>query len=137
MSFASRAFPRCNIFHCCPNRSDGWWGRRQTGLIVRYAGSWLIAPVVAFSKISLECLDKTKIYEYYFLWGEKLDVPALVLGYGSLFNHSDDPNAEFSLDIESENMHFSALKDISTGTEITTNYRAGRPDQPLWFDVKS
>jgi len=96
-----------------------------------------IAPVVAFLKSSLERLDKTRLYEYYFLWGEKMDVPALVLGYGSLFNHSDDPNADFILDIESETVHFIALDDITAGREITTNYRAGRPDQPLWFEVKS
>jgi uncharacterized protein len=96
-----------------------------------------IAPVIVFAKASLECIDKTKIYEYYFLWGEKLDIPAVVLGYGSLFNHSDEPNAEFSLDIASENMQFTALDDISSGTEITINYLAGRPDLSLWFEVKS
>ena len=96
-----------------------------------------IAPVISFSKTSIECLDKTKIYEYYFLWGEKMDIPAIVLGYGSLFNHSDTPNAEFNLDLDSDNIHFLALEDITAGREITTNYRAGRPDQPLWFEVKS
>ena len=103
-----------------------------------YSGDLIeIAPVVTFSKLSLECLDETKIYEYYFLWGEKLDIPAIVLGYGSLFNHSDDPNCEFLMDLQSENMHFIAIKNISWGTEITTNYRAGRPDHPLWFEVKT
>jgi len=96
-----------------------------------------IAPVVPFSKDSIECLDKTKFYEYYFLWGEKLDVPALVLGYGSLFNHSNDPNAEFEPDFDSENMHFLALKDIAPGIEITTDYRAGKPELALWFDINT
>lgn len=95
-----------------------------------------IAPVITFSKSSLDCLDKTRLYEYYFLWGEDMEAPALVLGYGSLFNHSDNPNAEFSLDVPSKNIHFIALRDIISGIEITTDYRAGRPDQPLWFDVK-
>jgi len=94
-----------------------------------------IAPVVVLDKRSLECLDRTKLYEYYFLWGEKMDAPALVLGYGSLYNHSENPNVEFSLDVEAGNIHFIALYDILAGTEITTNYHAGRPDQSLWFDV--
>ncbi|RLD21184.1 MAG: SET domain-containing protein [Bacteroidetes bacterium] len=96
-----------------------------------------IAPVISFAKSSIACLDKTKVYEYYFLWGEKMDQPAIALGYGSLFNHNDDPNADFSVDLESESIHFFALKDIAAGTEITTNYRSGRPDQTLWFDVTS
>ena len=96
-----------------------------------------IAPVISFSIGSIECLDKTKIYEYYFLWGEQMNLPAVALGYGSLFNHSDTPNAEFNLDLDAENIHFLATEDVTAGIEITTNYRAGRPDQPLWFDVKS
>ena len=66
-----------------------------------------------------------------------MNLPAIALGYGSLFNHSDTPNAEFNLDLDAENIHFLATEDIAAGIEITTNYRAGRPDQPLWFDVKS
>ena len=94
-----------------------------------------IAPVVVLAKEDIECLDRTKLYEYYFLWGEKLDIPALVMGYGSLFNHSDDPNAEFEFDLDSDNMHFLAIRDISAGIEITTDYRAGKPEQALWFTV--
>lgn len=88
-------------------------------------------------KAQLKELDKTILYEYYFLLGDKMDIPIIVFGYGSLYNHSDTPNAEFQLDLDSKIVHFVAVKDISSGTEITINYRDGNPDEPLWFEERS
>jgi len=45
------------------------------------------------------------------------------LGYAMLYNHSDDPNAEWCADENNENLIvFVALKDIRKGTEITHDY---------------
>ena len=85
-------------------------------------------------KAQLKELDKTILFEYYFLLGEKMNIPIIVFGYGSLYNHSDSPNAEFQLDLKSKTVHFVAVKGIPAGNEITINYRDGNPDEPLWFD---
>lgn len=73
------------------------------------------------------------LWEYSFEWGE--GTVALALGYGSLYNHSYDPNAR--CDVEGDRTKvFTALRDIAPGEEITINYN-GEPDDrtPVWFQV--
>ncbi len=45
----------------------------------------------------------------------------LMLGYGSLYNHSAEPNAEYSEHAE-DALAFTALRDIPAGAEITIDY---------------
>ena len=49
----------------------------------------------------------------------KLNV--FMLGYGSLYNHSGEPSAEY-LDNENDSLVFVALRDIAEGEEITIDY---------------
>lgn len=46
---------------------------------------------------------------------------ALLLGYGSLYNHSDEPNAEY-VALEDDAYSFVALRDIDAGEQITISY---------------
>ena len=73
------------------------------------------------------------LYEYYFEW--KKESIAIALGYGSLYNHAADPNAEFQPDYKNQYIIFKALRDIPAGTEITVDYHAGNPNEKVWFDV--
>lgn len=67
-------------------------------------------------------------------WEEKV---AVATGYGSLYNHSYNPNAQHAKHLDLEEIHFHALRDISTGEEITINY-GGHPTsrEPMWFSVR-
>lgn len=47
---------------------------------------------------------------------------AVALGNGSLYNHSDDANAECYFDKERNILIFDALRTIQKGEEITINY---------------
>ncbi|MBW4497256.1 MAG: SET domain-containing protein [Oscillatoria princeps RMCB-10] len=93
------------------------------------------AQVVVVPHSEREYLDKTVLHNYYYKWGEKLEDAALSLGYGSLYNHSYDPNAVYVKKIEEFVIDFVALREIEEGEEITVNYN-GRPDDksPLWFE---
>ena len=73
------------------------------------------------------------LYEYYFEW--KKDSIAIALGYGSLYNHAETPNAEFQPDYKNQYIIFTAVKDIPAGTEIVVDYHAGNPNEQVWFDV--
>jgi uncharacterized protein len=53
---------------------------------------------------------------------------AVVLGYGSLYNHSYKPNAYYR-DRRNRVKEFIALRDIAAGEEITINYN-GSPHDP-------
>jgi hypothetical protein len=46
---------------------------------------------------------------------------ALMLGYGSLYNHSDDPNAQYVVEAD-DAYSFMALRDIAAGEQITISY---------------
>ena len=45
----------------------------------------------------------------------------IVLGYGMLYNHSDDPNVEYD-QVEPSKITFRALRKIEPGEELTIDY---------------
>ncbi len=67
---------------------------------------------------------------YVFGWGE--GQTALALGYGSLYNHSYEPNAT-TLETSDE-LIITATRNIAVGDEIYINYM-GTAQEGVWFDV--
>ena len=93
-----------------------------------------ICPVIIISKVELPIIHKTTLHDYYFLWGPNLDQAAIALGYGSLYNHAVESNADFILDLEDKTISIVAIEDISAGTEIRINYHGEQGDaRKLWF----
>ena len=98
------------------------------------------AHVIPFHGKTLEHLfelhDTPHIFtDYAFQWlpGEG----AIVLGFGSIYNHDDDPNACWRPhynDGKAVSMEYYALRDIAHGEEITVRYRRGTNRDPLAFD---
>jgi hypothetical protein len=66
-------------------------------------------------------LDATIVFEYYFTW---LQGGGIALGYGSLYNHSDAPNAECVKDVSNDLLTIRAIASIGVGDEITFSYSA-------------
>jgi SET domain-containing protein len=76
---------------------------------------------------------RTRLSDYCFLWGR--GTVALALGYGSLYNHSYQPNARYD-DIGRRTKVFSALRDIAPGEEISVNYNGDPGDRThVGFEV--
>lgn len=92
-------------------------------------------PVLVIPKDEVDIIHHTELHDYYFVWGEQDDEAAIALGYGSLYNHSYKPNADFELDIEEKLIRIFAIKNIKSGVEITFNYH-GMPEakDEIWFD---
>jgi uncharacterized protein len=67
-------------------------------------------------------LDETVVYNYYFAWGED---GGIAFGFGSLYNHSAEPNARYEKNFVRDELEVFALTEIAAGDEITLNY--GRP----------
>jgi hypothetical protein len=83
-----------------------------------------------------ELIDKTFLYNYYFNWGPERNKVAIALGYGSLYNHSHEPNAVYIKDFERNLLIFKCLKPMQKGEEITVHYRDNPNDKtPIWFEV--
>lgn len=62
--------------------------------------------------------------DHFFSWPKGESGLAICLGYGSIFNHSDDNfNADWETDTRKNKIIFFALRDIEPGEEIFTNYK--------------
>ena len=78
---------------------------------------------VKLSESEYKKLDK-EIQKISFSWpiGSN-DCHVIVLGFGSIYNHSDSNNATWNTDIIRNCFSFYSTKEIKAGSEICTNYR--------------
>jgi SET domain-containing protein len=95
-----------------------------------------ICHVIEIPAVELPVIHKTVLHDYYFIWGEDNKSCAVALGFGSLYNHAIQPNADFILDFENKTIEIMAITDIPAGNEITINYH-GQPgdEEKLWFPI--
>jgi len=95
-----------------------------------------IAPVIVIPAADLKLIHTTILHDYYFLWSDDGEEGAIALGYGSLYNHSFKPNAEYYTNRDTITIDVFAIADIEVGEEITFNYN-GMPhdDTPIWFEA--
>lgn len=94
-------------------------------------------PALIFSPKDRKNLEKTPLSHYIYPWKSTRGA-ALAFGYGSIYNHSFSPNADWKQNFRTQSMVFRAIKNIKKGEEITVNYN-GEPDEqtPIdWFEVK-
>ncbi len=96
------------------------------------------APVVIVPAREVPTLSATALGRYYYEWGEQDEQAALALGFGSLYNHSFDPNASYEFREDDGVIEYLALRDIDAGEELTINYNnlGEYADSPLGFDVR-
>ncbi len=94
-----------------------------------------ICPVIVVPPHDLAKIHSSHLHDYYFLWGDDEKSSAIALGYGSLYNHSYTPNAEYAMDFEGETLNIHAIRSIEPDEEITFNYNGDAADAtPVWFD---
>ncbi|MGR4932775.1 SET domain-containing protein-lysine N-methyltransferase [Bradyrhizobium sp. CAR08] len=86
------------------------------------------APTWAFDETQAKLLDRTGLFEYYFVRRDRLEGDALtgyvVFGFISLVNHSFNPNAQIMWTDAGSGSWASivAMKDIKVDEEITHSY---------------
>lgn len=93
-------------------------------------------PILEVPPEDYDHLKTTTLRNYYFMWGEDEKQAVICLGYGSLYNHSYEPNATYKKDVEAKTITFIAIKAIKAGEEINVNYNYGKPDDKstLWIE---
>ena len=90
------------------------------------------APVIPYLNEDHEFIEKTILADYVFQYGA--NHTAILLGYGSLFNHSYTPNATYEINFDHHTFDFYAYTDINSGDEILINYNGDEDcDDILWF----
>jgi hypothetical protein len=94
------------------------------------------APVLVVPHTQVDDIDRTFLDHYVYDWAVDSSQRAVALGFGSLYNHSYDPNAVYVKDFHGEALVYHALVDIEIGREILVNYNGDPTDRtPVWFDV--
>ena len=94
-------------------------------------------PVINITPKERKMVEETIFNYYIYPWRSTLS-GSLVLGYGSIYNHSFSPNADWKQNFKTNSMVYRAIKPIKKGEEITVNYN-GEPDDvtPVdWFEVE-
>ena len=84
-------------------------------------------PVIRFEPRNTAVLEATPLHDYLYSWSNDYREVAIALGYGSLYNHSYQPNSRYDDDAAAQ-MIFTAIRDIAADEEITINYN-GAPGQ--------
>jgi SET domain-containing protein len=88
-----------------------------------------VCPILLLWDKDATVLQQTKLQRYVFEYTKKSSM--LALGYGSLYNHNDEPNALYELLTyenaaeESNQLYITALKPILKNEEIYINYGNG------------
>ncbi|MBU0998376.1 SET domain-containing protein-lysine N-methyltransferase [Patescibacteria group bacterium] len=94
-------------------------------------------PIIEVSKNDRSNLRESVLVTYFFYFGKNKERLAIVLGFGSIYNHSYKPNAKFKIKHKEKIISFITLSDIKKDDEITFNYyNSGKPKKsPLWFEA--
>ncbi len=96
-----------------------------------------ICPIILIPAKDMALIEKTVIYNYFFTWGEDDKSGAIALGFGSIYNHSINPNAYYLVDYDEGTVLIYSKTDIMAGEEICFNYNGDADDKSdVWFDVK-
>lgn len=96
-----------------------------------------VCPLIIIPEHEVKIIHNTVLHDYYFVWGTDQKQAAILLGYGSLYNHSNQPNARAILLHEDREILIEAIKKIDAGEEITFDYFEGQLGKSKpWFDVK-
>ena len=97
-----------------------------------------VAPVILLNEAFREL--PLLVQRVVFNWGKGIDstpIFALVLGYGSIYNHSDHPNLRYRADHSGQTMIFTATRDINHGEQLTVSYdqvaEGAPPRKESWF----
>jgi uncharacterized protein len=95
-------------------------------------------PIIEIPEDNPSNLNEGILITYFYYFGKKKKGQALALGFGSIYNHSRQPNALYKIKQNEEIIEFIAIKEIKKDDEITVNYNYSNPDDktPLWFEVE-
>lgn len=96
-----------------------------------------IAPVIVMSAEDRGWLDKTRLHDYIFVWGEQGDQCAMALGYVPMYNHASPSNCEYEMEWSDARIRVRAVRDIEQGEELFINYQGDWDSrEPVWFEPK-
>ena len=95
-----------------------------------------ICPVIIIPKDQVEAIHKTVLHDYYFLWDQQVGNACIALGLGTIYNHSEQPNAEMISNLDDQTMSVKCIRKIEPMEEILINYLDNNEKfNKVWFEV--
>jgi uncharacterized protein len=96
------------------------------------------APLIILPAADYNIATASALTDYFFNFNKEERTLALVLGFGSLYNHAVYSNAAYILNQETKTMEYYALETIKPGTEICINYggESGK-EYKEWFESRN
>jgi SET domain-containing protein len=96
-------------------------------------------PVIEIPEHDAVRINDSMLVTYMYFFVKNKTRQFITLGFGSIYNHSYEPNATYKPRLRENIIDFIAIKDIPKDEEITVNYSKGNPQNknPLWFEVIS
>jgi hypothetical protein len=96
-----------------------------------------ISPVLVLSLEERKEVEKTRLHDYIFEWGNKGGEACVAWGYLSIYNHATEPNCRYEMDYEHQLITIRTLRTILVGEELFINYLPEEGDiPPIWFTVQ-
>lgn len=96
-----------------------------------------IAPVIVMSAEDRSFIDKSRLHDYIFEWGDERTQCCMALGMVPLYNHSPRSNCEYLMSFKKELIAVMTVRDIEAGEELFINYNGEWDnDKKVWFENK-
>ena len=94
-------------------------------------------PIINVPKYDMSNLKESILVTYFFFFGKNKERLLVALGFGSIYNHTYEPNAMYKIRHAERIIDFIALNDIKKDDEITVDYNYGnsKDSSPLWFTL--
>ncbi|MBB6235886.1 hypothetical protein HDC90_000486 [Pedobacter sp. AK013] len=93
-----------------------------------------VCPVIIIPAKEFAALNATSLMDYSFYFNKEENTLSLTMGFGSMYNHKQYPNAVYILDRVKKQMVFTAYEQIEAHTEICINYGGEHgKDYSKWF----
>lgn len=93
-----------------------------------------VCPVIIIPTEEFSALCATHLVDYSFYFNKEENTLSLTMGFGSMYNHRQYPNAVYLLNREERQMVFTAHENIKANSEICINYGGEYGiDYSKWF----
>lgn len=94
-------------------------------------------PIIEIPEHDSSNINKSILVTYIYYLGKNKERLMIALGFGSIYNHSPQPNAKYKEKYKDKTIDFIAINEIKRDEEITVNYSQGnqKDKSSLWFNV--
>ena len=92
-----------------------------------------VCPLILLEAKDVSKVHETVLHDYYFVYPAAEGMACIALGYGSLYNHSSNPNADVDFDLDQQQIQIRCLRPIAAGEEVLIDYANGEEGKTLWF----